>query len=193
MSLKKYEEAVKFAAESPKGLCLKFFPISQHFNFLIKIRIRNWILIYSGVLRTTETIRRLQQIPFSKGQIFLDLLYFKELLEKGRLDKEESIILCQRVLNLDPEKARKHIRRWIQVNRIEYSEVCFNLKEVIRLIKFLGTWRYFDQVWCCTCSTYLRAQVTTRRFYVIFRWVSIHRKRFQIMHWQSDMNPIIQT
>ncbi|KAL0187384.1 hypothetical protein M9458_019054, partial [Cirrhinus mrigala] len=64
-----YTEAAKVAASAPKG-----------------------------VLRTAETIRRFQAVPAQGGQPSPLLQYFGVLLDRGQLNKLESVELCRPVL-----------------------------------------------------------------------------------------------
>ncbi|ORY16207.1 clathrin heavy chain [Clohesyomyces aquaticus] len=85
-----YTEAAKIAANSPKGF-----------------------------LRTPNTINRLRQAPNAQGQITVLLQYFGILLDKGGLNKEESIELARPVF----QQGRKHlIEKWHQAKKLTCSE-----------------------------------------------------------------------
>ncbi|CAN6674591.1 clathrin heavy chain [Trichomonascus vanleenenianus] len=85
-----YGEAAKVAASSPKG-----------------------------ILRTTATIQRLKNIQAPPGQISPILQYFSTLLDKGSLNKFESIELALPVLQQD----RKPLfEKWLKENKLESSE-----------------------------------------------------------------------
>lgn len=85
-----YGEAAKVAASSPKG-----------------------------ILRTPDTIQRLKTIQPAPGQISPILQYFSTLLDKGSLNKFESIELAVPVLQQD----RKPLfEKWLSENKLESSE-----------------------------------------------------------------------
>ncbi|ANB13506.1 clathrin heavy chain [Sugiyamaella lignohabitans] len=108
-----YLEAAKVAATSPRGL-----------------------------LRTQETIQRLKNIQAAPGQISPILQYFSTLLDKGSLNKFESIELALPVLQQD----RKPLfEKWLKENKLESSE---QLGDIVR---------NFDL--SLALSVYLRANV----------------------------------
>ena len=108
-----YQEAAKVAASSPKG-----------------------------ILRTQETIQRLKNIQAAPGQISPILQYFSTLLDKGSLNKFESIELALPVLQQD----RKPLfEKWLKENKLECSE---ELGDIVR---------NFDLT--LALSVYLRANV----------------------------------
>lgn len=85
-----YLEAAKVAASSPKG-----------------------------ILRTPETIQRLKGIQSPPGQTPPVLQYFSTLLDKGSLNKFESMELALPVLQQD----RKPLfEKWLKENKLESSE-----------------------------------------------------------------------
>lgn len=85
-----YLEAAKVAASSPKG-----------------------------ILRTPETIQRLKSIQSPPGQTPPVLQYFSTLLDKGSLNKFESMELALPVLQQD----RKPLfEKWLKENKLECSE-----------------------------------------------------------------------
>ncbi|KAK3591520.1 hypothetical protein CHS0354_031628 [Potamilus streckersoni] len=85
-----YSEAAKAAASAPKG-----------------------------ILRTPQTIQRFQQVPAQAGQTSPLLQYFGILLDKGQLNKYESIELCRPVL----QQGRKQLlEKWLKEDKLECSE-----------------------------------------------------------------------
>ncbi|KAI9739542.1 MAG: hypothetical protein M1834_006258 [Cirrosporium novae-zelandiae] len=85
-----YQEAAKVAANSPRGF-----------------------------LRTPQTIERFKAIPQQPGQLSVILQYFGMLLDKGQLNKYESIELVRPVM----QQNRKHLlEKWLTENKIECSE-----------------------------------------------------------------------
>lgn len=85
-----YQEAAKVAANSPRGF-----------------------------LRTPQTTARFQGLPAQGGGLTPHLQYFGILLDKGSLNKQESIELGRLVL----QQQRKHlIEKWLSENKLECSE-----------------------------------------------------------------------
>ncbi|XP_022666531.1 clathrin heavy chain 1-like [Varroa jacobsoni] len=85
-----YAEAAKVAANAPKG-----------------------------ILRTPQTIQRFQQVPQQPGQTTPLLQYFGILLDKGKLNKFESLELCRPVL----QQGRKQLlEKWLKDEKLECSE-----------------------------------------------------------------------
>ncbi|KAF2876123.1 clathrin heavy chain [Massariosphaeria phaeospora] len=85
-----YTEAAKVAASSPRGF-----------------------------LRTTQTMNRLRQAPNQQGQITILLQYFGQLLDKGGLNKEETMELARPVF----AQGRKHlIEKWHKEGKLHCSE-----------------------------------------------------------------------
>ncbi|EMD90917.1 hypothetical protein COCC4DRAFT_194695 [Bipolaris maydis ATCC 48331] len=90
MSQGNYAEAVKVAASSPRGF-----------------------------LRTMNTISRLRAVPSQPGQITTLLQYFGQLLDKGGLNKEETLELARPVF----AQGRKHlIEKWQKEGKLHCSE-----------------------------------------------------------------------
>lgn len=90
MSQGNYAEAAKVAANSPRGF-----------------------------LRTMNTINRLRQAPNQPGQITTLLQYFGQLLDKGGLNKEETLELARPVFT----QGRKHlIEKWQKEGKLDCSE-----------------------------------------------------------------------
>lgn len=92
-----YGEAAKIAANSPRG-----------------------------ILRTTQTIEQFKQVPTQPGTLSPILQYFGILLERGTLNKYESLELAKPVL----VQNRKHLlEKWLKENKIECSE---ELGDIVR-------------------------------------------------------------
>lgn len=78
-----------------------------------------------GFLRTSETINRFKNAP-QTGQMSVILQYFGMLLDKGSLNRYESVELVRPVL----QQNRKHLlEKWMQENKLEASE---ELGDIIR-------------------------------------------------------------
>lgn len=85
-----YQAAAKVAAESPQG-----------------------------VLRNAKTIQLFQQLPATPGQVSPLLQYFGILLEKGKLNKLESLEISRPVL----QQGRKQLlEKWLQEDKLTCSE-----------------------------------------------------------------------
>ena len=85
-----YSEAAKIAANSPRGF-----------------------------LRTQETIERLKGVQQQQGQMSVILQYFGALLDKGALNKFETLELAKPVL----AQNRKHLlEKWFNENKLDCSE-----------------------------------------------------------------------
>ena len=85
-----YQDAAKLAANSPRGF-----------------------------LRTPQTTQRFQGLPAQGGGLTPHLQYFGILLDKGSLNRQESIELGRLVLS----QQRKHlIEKWLGENKLECSE-----------------------------------------------------------------------
>lgn len=92
-----YDEAAKVAANSPRG-----------------------------ILRTQETVQRLKNIQAPPGQVYPILKYFSTLLDKGSLNKFETIELARPVLEQDRIPL---LEKWLGENKLESSE---ELGDVVR-------------------------------------------------------------
>ena len=85
-----YSEAAKIAANSPRGF-----------------------------LRTQETIERLKNLPQQQGQMSVILQYFSALLDKGSLNRYETLELAKPVL----ANNRKHLlEKWLGEEKLDCSE-----------------------------------------------------------------------
>ncbi|ESZ95336.1 clathrin heavy chain [Sclerotinia borealis F-4128] len=93
-----YSEASKIAANSPRGF-----------------------------LRTPQTIERLKSLPPVPGQLSVILQYFGMLLDKGSLNKHETLELVRPVL----AQNRKHLlEKWMKENKLDCSE---ELGDIVRV------------------------------------------------------------
>lgn len=93
-----YVEAAKIAANSPRGF-----------------------------LRTPQTIERFKNVPAQQGQLSVILQYFGMLLDKGALNKHETLELVRPVL----AQNRKHLlEKWLKEGKLECSE---ELGDIVRL------------------------------------------------------------
>lgn len=97
LSAGNYNEAAKIAANSPRGF-----------------------------LRTPQTIERFKSLPAVPGQLSVILQYFGMLLDKGTLNKHETLELVRPVL----AQNRKHLlEKWMKENKLDCSE---ELGDVVR-------------------------------------------------------------
>jgi len=72
-----------------------------------------------NTLRSSATISKFQQAPTIPGQTPPLLVYFTVLLERGKLNKVESLELCRPVL----QQGRKQlVEKWLQEDKLECSE-----------------------------------------------------------------------
>ncbi|TPX47357.1 hypothetical protein SeMB42_g00049 [Synchytrium endobioticum] len=111
-----FAEAAKIAANSPKG-----------------------------VLRTPATIEKFKQVPVPPGQLSPILQYFGILLEKGGLNKFESLELAKPVL----QQGRKQLlEKWLKEDKLDCSE---ELGDIVK---------QFDL--SLALSVYLRANVPSK-------------------------------
>ena len=58
----------------------------------------------NGILRTAETISKLQQLPIQPGMPLTILQYFGILLKHGKLNKHESLEICRLLVTEGTEK-----------------------------------------------------------------------------------------
>uniref|UniRef100_A0A671MTG7 Clathrin, heavy chain-like 1 n=1 Tax=Sinocyclocheilus anshuiensis TaxID=1608454 RepID=A0A671MTG7_9TELE len=72
-----------------------------------------------GVLRSAETIRRFQAVPAQGGQPSALLQYFGVLLDRGQLNKLESVELCRPVLQ---QGRTQLLEKWLKGEKLECSE-----------------------------------------------------------------------
>uniref|UniRef100_A0A8C2QA05 Clathrin heavy chain n=1 Tax=Cyprinus carpio TaxID=7962 RepID=A0A8C2QA05_CYPCA len=73
----------------------------------------------TGVLRTAETVRRFQGVPAQGGQPSPLLQYFGVLLDRGQLNKLESLELCRPVLL---QGRTQLLEKWLKGEKLECSE-----------------------------------------------------------------------
>ncbi|KAI9821608.1 MAG: hypothetical protein M1832_003282 [Thelocarpon impressellum] len=93
-----YVEAAKIAANSPRGF-----------------------------LRTPQTIEKFKNVPAQQGQLSVILQYFGMLLDKGTLNKHETLELVKPVL----AQNRKHLlEKWLKEGKLECSE---ELGDIVRI------------------------------------------------------------
>lgn len=72
-----------------------------------------------GILRTTDTIERLKQLPIAPGQMSPILQYFVTLLERGTLNKYETIELARPVLQ---QNRKELLEKWLKEDKLECTE-----------------------------------------------------------------------
>ncbi|KAH7058366.1 clathrin heavy chain [Linnemannia elongata] len=72
-----------------------------------------------GILRTPQTIERFKAIPTQAGQVPPILQYFVTLLEKGELNKYESLELAKPVL---AQGRKQLLEKWLKEDKLECSE-----------------------------------------------------------------------
>lgn len=66
-------------------------------------------------MRTPQTIQRFQQVPTVQGTTSPLLQYFGILLDKGQLNKYESLELCRPVL----QQGRKQlVEKWLKEEKV---------------------------------------------------------------------------
>ncbi|WVQ80099.1 hypothetical protein IAT38_002200 [Cryptococcus sp. DSM 104549] len=111
-----YGEAAKVAANSPRGL-----------------------------LRTPQTIETLKNLPTVPGTLTPILQYFGILLEKGELNKHESLELARPVIQ---QGKKQLLEKWLKENKLECSEELGDLCRMVDMNLAL--------------SVYLRANVPNK-------------------------------
>ncbi|KXS95108.1 hypothetical protein AC578_7424 [Pseudocercospora eumusae] len=98
LSIGDYQQAAKTAANSPQGF-----------------------------LRTAQTIERFKALPAQQGQLSVILQYFGMLLDKGKLNKDETMELARPVL----QQNRKHLlEKWMKEGKLGCSE---QLGDLVRM------------------------------------------------------------
>ncbi|XP_048742391.2 clathrin heavy chain 1 isoform X2 [Ostrea edulis] len=81
-----------------------------------------------GILRTPQTIQRFQQVAAQPGQSSPLLQYFGILLDKGQLNKYETLELCRPVL----QQGRKQLlEKWLKEDKLECSEELGDLVKTV--------------------------------------------------------------
>lgn len=76
------------------------------------------ICFFQGILRTPQTIQRFQQVPAQAGQSSPLLQYFGILLDKGKMNKYESLELCRPVL---VQGRKQLVEKWLKEDKVIYS------------------------------------------------------------------------
>lgn len=79
-----------------------------------------------GILRTSSTIEQFKGVPVPAGQLSPILQYFGILLERGRLNKYESLELARPVL---VQGRKQLLEKWLKEDKIECSE---ELGDIVR-------------------------------------------------------------
>ena len=69
-----------------------------------------------GILRTPQTIQRFQQVPAVAGSTSPLLQYFGILLDKGQLNKYESLELCRPVLQ---QGKKQLLEKWLKEDKVK--------------------------------------------------------------------------
>ncbi|TPX15538.1 uncharacterized protein E0L32_004236 [Thyridium curvatum] len=72
-----------------------------------------------GFLRTPETIEKFKRLPQAQGQMSFILQYFGMLLDKGALNKHETLELAQPVL---AQNRKNLLEKWLKEGKLECSE-----------------------------------------------------------------------
>lgn len=102
-----------------------------------------------GMLRTPKTIDMFKAVPVQPGQLSPILQYFGILLERGRLNKFESLELARPVL---VQGRKQLLEKWLKEDKIECSE---ELGDIVR-----------SHDMTLALSVYLRANVPNKVVYV---------------------------
>ncbi|CAD6563669.1 MAG: hypothetical protein CYPHOPRED_000018 [Cyphobasidiales sp. Tagirdzhanova-0007] len=79
-----------------------------------------------GILRTAQTIEQFKQVPVQPGQMSPILQYFGILLERGKLNKFESLELARPVL---VQGRKQLLEKWLKEDKIDCSE---ELGDIVR-------------------------------------------------------------
>ncbi|TNY19085.1 hypothetical protein DMC30DRAFT_401377 [Rhodotorula diobovata] len=79
-----------------------------------------------GILRTSQTIDLFKNVPAQQGQLSPILQYFGILLERGKLNKFESLELARPVL---VQGRKQLLEKWLKEDKIECSE---ELGDIVR-------------------------------------------------------------
>ncbi|GAA5870209.1 hypothetical protein JCM8547_006917 [Rhodosporidiobolus lusitaniae] len=79
-----------------------------------------------GILRTSQTIDMFKGVPVQQGQLSPILQYFGTLLERGKLNKYESLELARPVL---VQGRKQLLEKWLKEDKIECSE---ELGDIVR-------------------------------------------------------------
>lgn len=79
-----------------------------------------------GILRTPQTIDQFKAVPVQAGQLSPILQYFGILLEKGKLNKYESLELARPVL---VQGRKQLLEKWLKEDKLDCSE---ELGDIVR-------------------------------------------------------------
>ncbi|CAD6918818.1 unnamed protein product, partial [Tilletia caries] len=69
-----------------------------------------------GILRTPQTVEQFKQVPSQPGALSSILQYFSTLLERGSLNKFESLELARPVL---AQNKKQLLEKWLKENKLE--------------------------------------------------------------------------
>uniref|UniRef100_A0A8C2KZU7 Clathrin, heavy chain-like 1 n=1 Tax=Cyprinus carpio TaxID=7962 RepID=A0A8C2KZU7_CYPCA len=100
----------------------RFVTFSVDWKLLIialMVEMGMFTISFAGVLRTAETVRRFQGVPAQGGQPSPLLQYFGVLLDRGQLNKLESLELCRPVLL---QGRTQLLEKWLKGEKLECSE-----------------------------------------------------------------------
>lgn len=79
--------------------------------------------VVQGILRTPQTIEQFKQVPVQPGTLSPILQYFGILLEKGELNKHESLELARPVL---AQGRKQLLEKWLKENKVRATSVCIS-------------------------------------------------------------------
>ena len=71
-----------------------------------------------GILRTAQTIEQFKQVPVQPGQMSPILQYFGILLERGKLNKFESLELARPVL---VQGRKQLLEKWLKEDKVRHD------------------------------------------------------------------------
>ncbi|KAL6066534.1 Clathrin heavy chain [Balamuthia mandrillaris] len=119
-----YELALRFAARNNVGGSFLLDIVSNKFNQLFSAgrydeAARLAAESPQGCLRTMQTIQRFQQLPATQGSRSPLLQYFSILLEKGKLNKIESLEIARPILQ---QGRAQMLQTWVKEEKLECSE-----------------------------------------------------------------------
>ena len=72
-----------------------------------------------GILRTAQTIEMFKRLPPVQGTVQPILQYFGILLERGELNKHESLELARPVIQ---QGKKQLLEKWLKENKVRFSE-----------------------------------------------------------------------
>ncbi len=76
-----------------------------------------------GILRTPQTIQRFQQVAAQPGQPSPLLQYFGILLDRGQLNKYETLELCRPVLQ---QNRKQLLEKWLTEGKVSTGKKAFS-------------------------------------------------------------------